>query len=358
MLWLSANRRLRWAHKAVLLLEADHHLALWSDEMPKSWTQADTRKAVCSLMSLQLVPVLPGLDCLNFGGVPRDDCAALYARFALCGYYVCMSSSRASLRMLVLMRKAAPDATFIFVCRVDSRTRIAAIANLLLNAPVGLTTFVGADRHSSCGSLVASRGNVAPFDSDAALGVDSSSRVGWPCAVDLTGLPCPGGFGAMYAAHVHRRCVSSGVFYAHCNPVLLATWCGTRGAVMDWPLLRRKWGSGCPPAALSRVVCEITGAKAERLWLRDAALVGQRPATRGWLRVPCPALLPYRCGQVRLVFFSGDSENKDCGTSRNAHGPCRACVLLHLPRTSSGGSGMLLVCAKTCAATVLQRRAC
>ena len=69
--------------------------------MPKSWTQADTRKAVCSLMSLQLVAVLPGLDCLNFGGVPRDDCAALYARFALCGYYVCMSSSRASLRMLV-----------------------------------------------------------------------------------------------------------------------------------------------------------------------------------------------------------------------------------------------------------------
>ena len=203
------------------------------------------------------------------------------------------------------MRKAAPDATFIFVCRVDSRTRIAAIANLLLNAPVGLTTFVGADRHSSCGSLVASRGNVAPFDSDAALGVDSSSRVGWPCAVDLTGLPCPGGFGAMYAAHVHRRCVSSGVFYAPCNPVLLATWCGTRGAVMDWPLLRRKWGSGCPPAALSRVVCEITGAKAERLWLRDAET--QLWWARGLPRVAgCVCHVPHCCptGVVKSALSS------------------------------------------------------
>ena len=38
--------------------------------------------------------------------------------------------------------------------------------------------------------------------------------------------------------------------YAPCNSHLLATWCGTKHAVVDWQLLERKWSSGCGPAAI------------------------------------------------------------------------------------------------------------
>ena len=154
-----------------------------------------------------------------------------------------------------------------------------------------------------------SRGSVGPCDIDVAFRVDNSSRVCRPSAVDTSGLPCSGGFGAMYAAHIQRRFVSSGVLgpvdiYAPCNPVLLATWCGTKDAVMDWPLLRRKWGSGCPPAALSRFVSKITGKGRKAVATRriNAALVA-----RGLPRIAgCVCHVPHCCptGVVKSALYA------------------------------------------------------
>ena len=52
----------------------------------KHWTRTDVRRAVSSLVSLQLAAVLPHLDVSSLFGVERDTGAALYCWVAPCAY--------------------------------------------------------------------------------------------------------------------------------------------------------------------------------------------------------------------------------------------------------------------------------
>ena len=155
LLCLSGCKRRRWAYKAGLLLEDWHRQALWREDRPKHWTKVDVRRAVDSLVSLQLAAVLPQLDVYGLFGVSQDMGAVLYGWVAPCAYYVGMAGLRRQCRSLhcgvarrwlehgaLLLRPHCRDSrrlrykamrqvnlaqSFFLICRVDTRVRISAM---------------------------------------------------------------------------------------------------------------------------------------------------------------------------------------------------------------------------------------
>ena len=159
LLWLSGNRHSRWGHKAGMLLKPTHRQAIWREDRPKSWTHADIRFHVDSLLGLQLAAVFPDLDLQGFFGVDPKECAGLYTWFSQRGYYVGIAHAQrpsklgscgiacrwlehvalTSLRSHCrdshrlrnkLMRGLLPQDFFFLVCRVSDWKRIAAMEQL------------------------------------------------------------------------------------------------------------------------------------------------------------------------------------------------------------------------------------
>ena len=119
----------------------------------------------------------------------------------------------------------------------------------------------------------------------------------------------PSDFHSLYAFLVRLRVVAVGLhgpldLYAPCNSHLLATWCGTKHAVVDWQLLERKWSSGCGPAAIVPAIGFVQGKGRKALATRrvNAALRARAlpPVSGITCRVP-QCLLPVVKQSVRFA---------------------------------------------------------
>lgn len=341
LLWLSGCKRRRWAYKAGLLLEDWHRQALWREDRPKHWTKVDVRRAVDSLVSLQLAAVLPQLDVCGLFGVSQDMGAVLYCWVAPCAYYVGMAGLRRQCRSLhcgvarrwlehgaLLLRTHCRDSrrlrykamrqvnfaqSFFLVCRVDTRVRISAMEQWEIrtrrpnaNVPSSLPRKQGCCPCSPprrrppkhCRRQLQAQGPFNHFRFPHETPTPHASQV-----------DRPSDFHSLYAFLVRLRVVAVGLhgpldLYAPCNSRLLATWCGTKHAVVDWQLLERKWSSGCGPAAIVPAIGFVQGKGRKALATRrvNAALRARAlpPVSGITCRVP-QCLLPVVKQSVRFA---------------------------------------------------------
>ena len=295
LLWLSGSKRRRWAYKAVLLLEDQHRQALWREDRPKH-TRTDVRRAVSSLVSLQLAAVLPHLDVSSLFGVERDTGAALCCWVAPCAYYVGMAGLRrkcgsvhcgVARRWLehgaLLLRPHCRDSkrlrykcmrqvdfglSFFFLCRVDTRARISALEQLEIRArkPNANVPCNGHSKRQNCSS-------VGPPRRRPQKHCRRQLSVQGPFAhVKLPSAACapapshawPSDFASLYVFLLRLRLMKYGLFgpidlYAPCHSCLLATWCGSKHAVVDWKVMESKWGTRYGPAALVPAIGLVQG---------------------------------------------------------------------------------------------------
>ena len=113
-------------------------------------------------------------------------------------------------------------------------------------------------------------------------------------------------FESLYFFMLQLRLVKHGLhgpidLYAPCNSRLLATWCGSKHAVVDWKLMETKWASRCGPAAIVPAIGMVQGkgrkAKATR---RVSAALRARalpPVSGATCKFPLACVLPFvqRC---------------------------------------------------------------
>ena len=111
----------------------------------------------------------------------------------------------------------------------------------------------------------------------------------------------PSDFASLYVFLLRLRLVKHGLFgpidlYAPCHSRLLATWCGSKHAVVDWKVMESKWGTRCGPAALVPAIGLVQGkgrkAQATRR-VNDALRSRALPPVSGLsCKVPSACLLP------------------------------------------------------------------
>ena len=357
LVWLSCNRHCRWGRKAGMLLEPAHRQALWREDRPKNWSYADVRAHVDSLLGLQLAAVFPNLDLHKLFGVLANDCAGLYVWMSTRGCYVGIAHARRASRQsscgvtcrwlehvaltlrtqcrdshklrYKLMRGLRPENFFFLLCRVSDWSRVAAMEQMEIRSrlPNANVRAQGQPKSvSSCKPRARppkanrERGQRGPFDELDAAAFSRPLPHALSDRLVLPDLSSPT-FDSLYTRELQRRFLFHGLFgpvdvYAPDKRQLLAYWCGTKRAVMDWKLLERKWSNGCGPGALSRAVPGLVGRGKKALATRriNAALQARGlPPVRGvCCRVPRVSMLHvFRCVIRRLIFACGNGWNQD-----------------------------------------------
>lgn len=354
ILWLSANRHSRWAKKAGSLLEPRHREAIWRECRPKHWTCAEVRSHVDSLLGMQLLAIFPGVDTDSLFGLRRDACAGLYTWVSTRGYYVGIahalrasapSCSGVAARWLEhlaltlrphcrdsgklrykLMRGLRPDQMFFLLCRTGDWQRVSFLEQLEIksrrpNANVRLsqTTCSVACKRPRGRPPKFARKQCASTESGPFDFCDGGTRreVKQVCAVPAVATD----FRSLYVERIKLNYVVHGVsgpldIYAPDKGQLLAVWSGSKGAVIDWQLLERKWRTGCGPAALARFVPQLVGKGRKTMATKriNAELQARLlPTVRGvTCHVPRESMLPvFRSTVKSLVFRSARHWNLD-----------------------------------------------
>ena len=203
------------------------------------------------------------------------------------------------------MRQVDFGLSFFFVCRVDTRARISALEQLEIRArrPNANVPCNGHSKRQSCSSGGPPR-RQPPKHCRRQLSVQGPfAHVKLPSAAcaPAPSHAWPSDFASLNIFLLRLRLVKHGLFgpidlYAPCHSRLLATWCGSKHAVVDWKVMESKWGTRCGPAALVPAIGLVQGkgrkAQATRR-VNDALRSRALPPVSGLsCKVPSACLLP------------------------------------------------------------------
>ena len=300
LVWLSGQWASKWPAKAAMLLSLRHRQALWRPLRAKAWEPSDLRAAVDDLLHMQLQAICPQVEASELYDSQHENLHALYSWVAPCGYYVgiaravrkqqrhgtgvcckwlehltamvrsqCPESGRLG---YVLMRRVRPGESFFMVCRLGPEWRVRAMESLEIssrrpNANVprkdsrgGSTLCPAAHRRRPPRHVRGAHKSqlvVGPFDSCTAASAVVTRAGRLPSTSDGEHVPVDEqlGFHGLYLRLLRAKLAVDGVFgpldlYDPCNSKLFARWCGTKGAVVLWRLVEKKWSSGCGPSVL------------------------------------------------------------------------------------------------------------
>ncbi|CAK0802605.1 unnamed protein product [Prorocentrum cordatum] len=363
LLWIAGNARNRWAQKACGLLEEKHRWALWRECRPKDWPAASLQAAVDDLLCLQLQAARLTHGAADLYGAGPHQLAGLYCWLSPSCYYVGVARSErvrqkcspgVACRWLEhvtghvrprfpgsdklryrKMRQFSLDRTFFFLCRLGPLPRIRAMetceiasrrpnANVMGRPPSrGGPVSPARPRKGLPKHLRQGGATQGPFDAPRAAGALAalSARFARPHADGPGAEPhshCFPVFHRSYVMSARRLLAAQGVqwpvdIFAPPHARLLALWCGTRGACVDWHLLERRWRTPNGAIALSGHLGLLRGSGRKAVAARrvnEALRRRQLPPVHGLaVRVPRPSFL----GAVRAILKSAIAGRADWG---------------------------------------------